>query len=361
MEQNCLPADENGQPNRRRWGFDVAERRANNDPVNAAPRGPFSVEDLEHITRRLEAIKVAEAVKVADGYGSETDSNDSTSDDASLMGNETLRIGSEITWEAHTTAQILSGADTAGKHLEEVRDTYWNNVGKMQERFWDVHGDPRELIAFKTSELDHLQEYRRQLLHLIRVVRRQLGRKESVVAFGIQRSQQYQDRLASNTEYLPRLEDQHYRIKRLTDIKQDELKKLEEAEDVARATHPRHAELAWIFCYTHTCAAHRLSKERFGYWPMKKKAIYWDHESRTGSIEITHERKLRFDTGKSKLRNDGLSDPTKQSVVTVGLKTSFSLHSTVQYSTLLYKFLFILFYQCAADVLYCKFQQVVVL
>lgn len=271
MEQNFV----NCQPNAVRRSLDVADISTHCDRVHAAQRALFSAEDLEHITRRLEAIKVAEDGKVAETCRKETDSNDSAVDDASLMDNET---SSMITWGAHSAAQILSGAETADKYLQEAGDTYWTNVGKMQERFRDGLGESRELIAFKTSELSHLHEYRQQLLHLIRVVRRQLSKRESILKAGTQRSEQSQDRLLRNVDYLPRLEDQYYRLKCLTNVKQNELKELEEAEDVARSTHPRHAELAWSFCYTDTCATHRLSKERFGYWPMKKKAIFWDHQ-----------------------------------------------------------------------------------
>lgn len=239
-----------------------------------APRGPFSTEDLEDITRRLEAIK-AKAVEA------DTDSDDFTDDDVSLTGSESSSTCSEITWKAYTTTQILSGAETVEKFLKDSRDEYWNNVAKMQERFWDVQGESRQLVAFKTSELSHLQEYRQQLFHLIQVVKRQLSRKENAAMINIQRSQNYQSRLASNAEYLPRLQDQYFSIKSFTDTKQDELQRLEEAEDVARSSHPRHLELAWIFCYTDTCSIHRLSKEHFGYWPRKRKAIYWDHEPKT--------------------------------------------------------------------------------
>jgi hypothetical protein len=182
-------------------------------------------------------------------------------------------------WQSYTTAQILAGSETAENFLEDVRREYWENVAKMQERFWDVQGDPRELVAFKNSELSQLQEYGRQLFHLIQAVKRQLG-EESAVLPGKQRNPQYRDRLEKNAGYLPRLEDQYSSIKSLADIKRGELRRLEDAEDVAKASHPRHAELAWGFCYTDTCSTHLSSKEHCGYWPKRKTSIYWDYEPR---------------------------------------------------------------------------------
>jgi hypothetical protein len=66
--------------------------------------------------------------------------------------------------------------------------------------------------------------------------------------------------------------------KGVSNVKEDQLKGLQEAENVAGTDHPRHSELAWSLCYTDSCSIHRSTKEGSRYWPRKKKPIYWEQE-----------------------------------------------------------------------------------
>jgi hypothetical protein len=153
----------------------------------------------------------------------------------------------------------------------------WQNSNETQ-KFWDVENDYQQLVACRMNELSHLEDYRLQVFYLVQAVKQQVNEAESASVLGIQRSQQYQDRLTSNREYLPQLEDRYKTIKYFTDIKGEEVKGLQEAENVARTDHPRHVELAWSFCYTNSCSIHRSSKERSGYWPRKRKSVYWEEQ-----------------------------------------------------------------------------------
>jgi hypothetical protein len=62
--------------------------------------------------------------------------------------------------------------------------------------------------------------------------------------------------------------------------------------------HPRHVELAWSFCYTDSCSIHRSSKEGSGYWPRKRKPVYWEQEPGYSiNRSTTSDRQSTKDTG----------------------------------------------------------------
>lgn len=150
----------------------------------------------------------------------------------------------------------------------------------MYEKYVDYEGSSRQMVSVKTQELESLQDYRLGVFHLIQAVKQQVAETDSAAELGIRRSQQYRDRFAENVDYLPKLEHTYKHIKELMTLQECELKGLREAENVARIDHPRHAELAWSFCYTDSCSIHISSKQGSGYWPKKKKAVYWDQKPR---------------------------------------------------------------------------------
>jgi hypothetical protein len=45
--------------------------------------------------------------------------------------------------------------------------------------------------------------------------------------------------------------------------------------NIAEPDHPRHAELAWGFCYTKSCRVHEWNKNRVNIWPFEKSFVYW--------------------------------------------------------------------------------------
>jgi plasmid maintenance system killer protein len=261
IARNCRSGAGNRQNNGRRGKLSAG--RGVPVKLNAVLRGPSTGDELEEVIRRLQAVNFAEP----------------PSDDVSCVipDSEESSTCSEMTGEEYMTVQILTGAETAEKFYEDLKEAYWNNVARTQVNFLEAESNSQELVACKTNELEYLKAYRTQVFYLVQAVKQQINERSRV---GIQRSRQYWDQLANNLEYLPRLEHQYQIIKKLSNIKEVQLRGIQKAENVAKMDHPRHSELAWSFCYTDSCSIHHSTKEGSGYWPKKKKPVYWEQAPR---------------------------------------------------------------------------------
>jgi hypothetical protein len=242
--------------------------------LNATMSGPLSAtlkeelpsdDEFEQVTQSLEAVGFVE--NLGNDVNSESSDNESS-------------VCSEMSREEFMTAQVLAGAETARTFHNTNWKDYENEITKTAGKYPNTQGDSKQLIAWKVEDLDDLGDYRLLTYHLIQAVKQQISETQDAETLGIRRSQQYQDKLASNIDFLPELEGKYRDIKLLTAKRENELKKLREEENVARIDHPRHAELAWSFCYTDSCTIHNSSKIGSGYWPKKIKPVYWERKPR---------------------------------------------------------------------------------
>jgi hypothetical protein len=283
IARNCRSGDGSCQNNGRRGKLSTARGGYKNPmKLNAILREPSTGDELEEIIQSLEAVNFVEAP------GDNVNSDLTDSEESSTY--------SEMTKEEYMTVQILTGAERAEKFYENVKEGYWINVARTEVNFGEAESNSQQLVACRTNELNYLKNFRAQVFHLVQAVKQQVNDIESARVLGLQRSQQYKDQLASNVEYLPKLEKQYRIINTLSNIKEDQLKGLQEAENVARTDHPRHSELAWSFCYTNSCPIHRSTKEGSGYWPKKKKPVYWEQEPRCRATVIDTQFKTQAST-----------------------------------------------------------------
>ena len=235
--------------------------------LNATLRGAATDEAFEEVTQSLEAIQFVDTL----GNDVSSDSSDESSDKSSIIG--------EMSLEEVMSAQILSGTRSAEDYQQEFRGHYNDRLRQSEDEF--LHGKKEfwQLINYKTKQLDTTQDYRCLLFHIVQAVEKQVLETDDAHVLGIRRSQQYQDRLAENIDYLPRLKITYMLIKQQGEDRRQEIEEFRIQGNVARIDHPRHAELAWSFCYTDSCSIHRSSKDGSGYWPSRRMPVYWEQKT----------------------------------------------------------------------------------
>jgi hypothetical protein len=130
-------------------------------------------------------------------------------------------------------------------------------------------------------------EYKLRVYDLMGAIKQQIEDSTTAEHISIKRSKQYQDRLAANIDYLVHLEELYKRLAVKRDQEKGLLGQLREMENVARIDHPRHGELAWDFFYTDSCAIHLSSKEGTGYWPRKKRPVYWAKPTKNDTTQVS--------------------------------------------------------------------------
>jgi hypothetical protein len=241
--------------------------------LNATLRGPALEEEFEEVTQSLDAIKFVETL------GNDTNS-DPMDDVESLL--------SETTKEEFALAQIIAGAETAQKYHEELQQDYTDSNHEAQVRYMDSSTSYAHLVQRREDELYNLLEYKLRVYDLMGAIKQQIEDWTTAEHMSIKRSQQYQDRLAANIGYLVQLEElyKHLAVKR--DQEKESLRQLREMKNVARIDHPRHGELAWDFCHTDSCAIHLSLKEGTGYWPRKKRPVYWAKPTKNDTTRVSN-------------------------------------------------------------------------
>ena len=102
------------------------------------------------------------------------------------------------------------------------------------------------------------------------------GRSEADAA--IRRSQQYVEAFTQNVDYMRELRNRLAVCRQVRIECEGEIRKLNGARDVTMIDHPRHAELAWSFCWNHACIVHYSSKIDGDYWPRRKGPVFFDDD-----------------------------------------------------------------------------------
>ena len=255
-----------------------------------------SEDGFEHVTQSLEAVNFVETE--GNDVNSEStdaeDSEDSTGEATPGPESEEERMGTErtpspgiptMTRQEERDAHILAGLASAWKYLEESKDDFHDALSRIDKRYGDCEGNPALLIRKAEAVLEAMLQYRTDIVSLELAVKRQMEEMDEAAKLGIQRSQQYRDKLAVNIDLLPHLRKEFDGSIEKKAIAEQQLEEYRKAENVARIDHPRHAELAWSFCYTDKCKIHRSSKEGAGYWPKNRKPVYW---TKTPQTMVTH-------------------------------------------------------------------------
>jgi hypothetical protein len=245
-----------------------------------------SEDDFEHVTQSLEAVNFVKT----EGNDVNSDSSDAEDSEGSqgqatpdpepeeeqmesegTSSQETLNMTRQEERDAH----ILAGVASAWKYLEESKDDFHDAMNRIEKRYGDCEGNPALLIKKAEDVIDAMRHYRTDVVCLELAIKKQMEEMDEAAKYGIQRSQQYRDKLAVNIDLLPHLRKEFDGSIEKKELAEQQLEEFRKAENVARIDHPRHAELAWSFCYTDKCTIHKSSKEGSGYWPRKQKPVYW--------------------------------------------------------------------------------------
>jgi hypothetical protein len=229
--------------------------------VNATGWGTAEAEEFVVVTQDLDTMTIAET-------------EETNPDDASIGTEES---DSTISEEGHRAAQILAGQATAFEYFMESQDKQTRKFLELQQKY--IHQEPMESIVklgFLQDKLEVMSDYRYEILNIKNIVEEQAKETDLVREFrdeGMVRSQQYQDKARLNQLLIPVISGELIRSRAAAKIIKDEIERLRDNENVAKIDHPRHAELAWSFCYTDSCTIHRSSKDGAGYWPNRKRPV----------------------------------------------------------------------------------------
>jgi hypothetical protein len=282
MARNCKTSRGRGQG--RRGQLNATSRRDYSGPmqINATGWKPADEEEFVQVTQSLDAMNF---VRTA-GDDASTDGHSTSTDDSDPA----------LTEEEIRTAQIMAGQETAYKFYMESQDRQTEGFLRTQFRYGRIAKEPMDASMkrrFLEDKLLVMSNYRYEILCLQSAIEGQTSEHADAEQLGINRSQQYQDKMAMNQNLLPVIKEEIEKSRREKKAIHEELETLRENENVARIDHPRHAELAWSFCYTDSCSIHRSSKEGAGYWPTKKRPVYWGKTtiSTTAPLEAAEQSK----------------------------------------------------------------------
>lgn len=246
--------------------------------VNATTRGPtIQINDETHDSMAAwgddepfeEINQSLAAVTFVETEGNDVNSESSDETDES-------DITEEMSQDERMTLEVMSGEKSAEDYQKRITERYESQLKTADTTFWRSKTSSQWLVAKESAKYETIQEYRFSLFHLVQAVKQQIRETQYAEERGIQRRKFYQDRLAANLDYLPKLEKMYRDAKDKGDKKKEEVVQCRKEEDVARIDHPRHAAMGWSFCYTDSCSIHRSSKEDAGYYPNTKRAVYWE-------------------------------------------------------------------------------------
>ena len=255
-----------------------------------------SEDDFEHVSQSLAAVNFVET-KGNDVNSDSSDAEDSEGSQGQVTPDpepEEEQMESEgtssqetpnMTRQEERDANILAGLASAWKYLEESKDDFHDAMNKIEKRYGECEGNPALLIRKAEDVIEAMRYYRTDVVCLELAIKKQMEEMDEATELGITRSQQYRDKLAVNIELLPHLRKEFDGSIEKKELAEQQLEEFRKSENVARIDHPRHGELAWSFCYTDKCTIHKSSKEGSGYWPKKKKPVYWTIIPRTS---VTH-------------------------------------------------------------------------
>jgi Retrotransposon gag protein/Zinc knuckle len=149
-------------------------------------------ENLEKITQSQEAVNLVE---------------DLENDNLDQERNELPKGKANNLWDRYAQlspdekliVEVLAGLQSTESIHEEIKKTYWKNIESTQR-------GRSSGKRYRQEEKEHLKEYESQLSSLIWATNRQLAQLDEAKELGQARSQQSQDMIARNIEYLPQLQ-----------------------------------------------------------------------------------------------------------------------------------------------------------
>jgi hypothetical protein len=224
-----------------------------NQPVDYQQQSTLANQDVEQVTQSLAAVNFVE------NLGSDPETSEQ-SDGSEYSADSRLSYGEQM------EVAILEGSRTAQDWHECLMDGFDKSIEKAQR---EIKADSHPLRqGLKTAYRFRWSETQR----IIDAAKTQIRQLEEGDRLGIRRSQQYQDVLSANTDYLPKLErEMTFLAEEIARIGRE----IEEKDNVARADHPKHGQLTWSACYHDSCKYHYQAKMECGYFPSRQIPVYW--------------------------------------------------------------------------------------
>ena len=113
--------------------------------------------------------------------------------------------------------------------------------------------------------LDLITTHRLEVGTIKWAIEEQITENQYANRIRVNRSQQYQDKLEANKEYLPALKEAWDHLLNMKIEESDKIAELWNQSDVTWIDHPEHGKLTWVACYMNACTIHQSSKESSGY------------------------------------------------------------------------------------------------
>ena len=171
--------------------------------------------------------------------------------------------------------QITAGQVTA-KEIHREEEKRW----LQQVKTYKIAHSLNPYIRYR-GLYTACQEYTDTLKEIDDCIGNHLQDLNMAVSLGIARSQQYQDRIAANIDYVPTLDKEIRRLEDLTNELNSESRRLQKECDANRIDHPQHAILTWTVCYHDQCRVHYGAKEGSGRFPRRRETVYMNSEQPT--------------------------------------------------------------------------------
>ncbi|MBN6742954.1 hypothetical protein JKG47_21185 [Acidithiobacillus sp. MC6.1] len=245
---------------RRRGELNATGRGAYDGPMqlNATLQGP-SISDMEAAVQGLQGIALE----------GESDSSEENTPEGSE--DELLQ---EMSEEDYIQLRILAGDRTAEDVEGSLTKRYEDKEKEDIEEFESRKHDYDTVLRFMEDRLAALVQYKLKLYYLTQAVETQIKQAGHAEGHSTKRSQQYQDKLSANIDYLDCLYVMDNQLRQRKKDLRERIRELRERDNVARIDHPRHAEMTWSACYTDNCLVHYSSKQDRGYYPEREIPVY---------------------------------------------------------------------------------------
>ena len=196
----------------------------------------------------------------------------------------------EISSEEYTRLSILGGTNTAEELYQAAVANYETCQNVIGVTYLDSPMEDEDKVRMHEKMIDLIATHRIDIGAIKWAVEEQITENRYANEIGVNRSQQYQDKLEANREYLPVLKAAWEHLLNLKIKEARKIAELRNQSDVTRIDHPEHGKLTWVACYTNACVIHQGAKENSGFWPHRRKPVYWTNKAegskpRTAKVE----------------------------------------------------------------------------
>lgn len=218
----------------------------------------------EELANATQALSITKTHKKGEPSDSEESDEVSISDGSEMSPEDylvySIASGEKLVWTAHQEAEAVFE-----RELEEVKE----KLPTPEEA-----DEPQRSIQHWKAVKDVYTEHMMRIHTITRGYN--YGRSENDAA--VRRSQQYVEAFTQNVEYMRELRNKLAVCRQMRIECEGEIRKLNGERDVTMIDHPRHAELAWSFCWNHACIVHYSSKIDGDYWPRRKGPVFFDDD-----------------------------------------------------------------------------------